>query len=111
MLVELSGEPFDAAEEGRRQPSFGFGGLRHRQQPLIAKERDPAIGPRIELRQRPDQRVAVISERSARGGMQSGNQLRGMALDLGRNDTPVVVEVVHDEEVRLSQMHCEDRQV
>jgi hypothetical protein len=43
--------------------------------------------------------------------MQSGNQLRGMALDLGRNATPVMLDIIHDEKVWLSHMHCGDRQV
>jgi len=111
MLLEPGSKPFDAAAKGCRQPSLGFGGSRHRQQPLLAKERDPAIGPGIGLRQRPDQRVALIAERPARSGMKPRNQFRRMALDLRRNAAPVVVDVVHDEEIRLSHMHCRDWQV
>jgi hypothetical protein len=111
VLLEARSEPFDAAAKGRRQLSLGFGGSRHRQQPLVAKEWDPAIGPRIGLGQWPDQRVALIAERLMPSGMKTRNQFRRMALDLRRNAAPVVVDVVHDEEIRLPHMHCRNRQV
>jgi hypothetical protein len=111
MLLKPDGEPFNAAEKGRRQPPLGFGGSCHRQQPLVAKKRDPAIGPWVGLRQRPDQRVALIAEAPARRRMQPRNQLRGMALDLRCNAATVMVDVVHDEEVWLSHMHDRHWQV
>ena len=68
---------------------------------MIAEEGDPAIHLRVRLRQRPDQRVALIAEGRAGHGMQGRDQLGGVALDLRRDAAAVSLDEIHDEEVWL----------
>ena len=72
---------------------------------MVAEEGHPALGSRVRLVQRPDQRVALIAEERARRRMQRGDQLAGVALDARRDAAAVGLDEIHDEEIGLGDMH------
>ena len=58
-----------------------------------------------------DQRVAFVAEGLTRRGVQRGDQLGRMALDVGRDGAAVIVDEVHDQEIVRSEMDMRDGEI
>src|SRR3990172_11808250 len=89
IVVDTLGQALDAGKQRRGQAALIMRLPCHEQEALIAEEGYPAGRLRIGLSERPDQRVALITEPLAPRGMEVRDQLARMALDASSNPAAV----------------------
>lgn len=108
IVVDPLGQALDAAEHRRGQAAVLVRLPCHEQKALIAEEGHPAARLWIGLSERSDQRVALIAEPLALGGVEVREQLARVAFDAWGNPAPIVFDEVHHEQAGLGIMDVGD---
>jgi hypothetical protein len=84
--------------------------LGHEKKTLVAEEGHPASRDRVWLRKRSDQRIALITERGARGRVQPCDQLARMTFDACVIPLPSV-SMIHRQKAGFGVMHAWNREL
>jgi hypothetical protein len=85
--------------------------LGHEKKTLVAEEGHPASRDRVWLRKRSDQRIALITERGARGRVQPCDQLARMTFDAWRDPAAVRLDEIHRQKAGFGVMHAWNREI